>query len=114
MNSTVINNFIFASEGEGVFMNKSEPCWIMDNTIFENVDGIAMIDSNPVVSNNYVFKNKRAGLVSTGNSRAKISYNYFIDHETVGAIVKDTCENILSNNIFRQNKVHLLVDKDAI
>lgn len=54
-------------------MNKSEPCWIMDNTIFENVDGIAMINSSPIISNNYIYKNKRSGLVSTGNSRSKIA-----------------------------------------
>lgn len=114
MNSTIINNFIFASDGEGIFMNKCEPCWIVDNTIFENVDGIAMIDSMPILNNNQVYKNKRAGLVSTGCSKAKVNYNYFVENETVGCIVKDNSENVIRNNIFKGESIHLMVDNDAI
>lgn len=35
-------------------------------------------------------------------------------NETVGCIVKDISENVIRNNIFKGERTHLMVDKDAI
>lgn len=53
-------------------------------------------------------------MVSSGNSRAKVQYNYFIANDTVGCIVKDNSETVIRNNIFKGDKTHLMVDENAI
>jgi len=58
-----------------------------------------MIDSTPIINNNYIFRNKRAGLVTTGESRCRIQLNFFVENKTVGLIVKDNCENDVKHNV---------------
>jgi len=45
---------------------------ILKNKILENTDGIILVDSNPLIEKNNISKNKRAGLILSGNSNPKV------------------------------------------
>jgi F-box protein 11 len=53
----ILNNKIYSSRSEGIFLIECGYCWIKSNRIYDNNDGIIMYDSYPHISENEVNEN---------------------------------------------------------
>lgn len=55
--TVIVNNDIYSSRAEGIFIIESGYCWIRNNRIRDNNDGITMFDSSPHICDNYIHEN---------------------------------------------------------
>ena len=57
----ITNNYISGGRCEGIFVIDGGKTFIFGNKIFENNDGIILVTSIPIITNNYIIHNKRNG-----------------------------------------------------
>ncbi len=55
--TVIFNNDIYSSRAEGIFIIESGFSWIKNNRIHGNNDGVAMFDSSPHLSENFIHEN---------------------------------------------------------
>ena len=73
--TTIIENSIYKGQSEGIFNLEGGTSWIKRNKIYENSDGIVLIDSHPLISMNSIYDNRRSGLTVAGRSQPNVVDN---------------------------------------
>jgi parallel beta-helix repeat protein len=62
-NTTIMENRIKGSKGEGIFMTECCGASILRNDILENNDGIVALSSTAIVNKNFISKNQGNGIL---------------------------------------------------
>ena len=93
-----MDNHLFESASEGLFMYKGGNSIIYGNKIYSNYDGIILNQSFPDIKFNKVNENKENGLVLMRNSDPKIQFNNIKDNFGIGIYVRDISEPEIKDN----------------
>ena len=105
-------NEISRSIAEGIFMAKAErPTLINENIIWENQDGVTLLDSDGKIMNNLIEGNQRWGIQWSGKTNADISKNNIKCNVLIGIMVKKPSNPKISFNILKDNHYQFSVDE---
>lgn len=94
----IYNNHIYSSRSEGIFVIESGFCWIKNNQIYDNNDGLIMFDSSPHITENNIYENQRAGIIISGSSFPRVEKNSIFGNTTSGIIIRDNSTALILNN----------------
>ena len=97
--TTVLNNDIYGSRCEGIFIIDGGFSWIWKNKIHDNSDGIIVADSSPSIYNNFISNNNRCGIILTSSSYPALIENELSNNYTCGLLVKENSYGDFKNNI---------------
>lgn len=109
--TTILNNKIYWSRCEGIFLLQSYKIRIKMNEIYENQIGIVSINSSPICFKNDITKNKTHGILSVKKSNIVINQNTIKENEKVGLFMRDYFMLEASENTIEENKIGLIVEK---
>ena len=109
--TVILNNKIFKSRCEGIFLLQSYKIRIMKNQIYDNQLGILSINSSPICFNNTIKDNKSHGLLCIKKSNIVINQNDILDNRKVGLFLRDYFMLEASENEIKNNKIGLIVEK---
>ena len=101
--TVIIDNKIYKSRCEGIFVIEGGHSWIKKNEIVENNDGIVVLSSQPEINNNKINQNKRAGVIVGGESNPKIHDNEISNNGVVGVNIRDNSSGSFMNNMIKEN-----------
>lgn len=105
-------NEISKSMAEGIFLVKGEGAtFINENVIRENLDGIALCDSNGKITQNLIESNQRWGIQCSGTTVADISKNQIKSNILIGIMVKEPADPKVGFNIVKDNHYQFSVDR---
>lgn len=103
-NTRIINNELYNSRSEGIFIIESRGGLIARNKIYENNDGIIFIKSDNVeVSENDIFKNVRCGILVSDKSNPKLFSNKLLENQFLGLFIRDESGGEYEGNEFSKN-----------
>lgn len=89
INTCIINNKIIGGRCEGIFAIEAGECWIYNNEIKENNDGIVLVTSIPDIRKNIIEKNKNNGVMIIKDSRPKLIENTITLNKNMGLYIRD-------------------------
>ena len=85
----IIENEIYKSRCEGIFVIEGGYSWIKKNEIVKRNDGIDVLFSQPEINNNKINQNKRTGVIVGGESNPQIHDNEISNNGVVGVNIRD-------------------------
>ena len=99
--TVILNNEIRQSRCEGIFVIETGFAWIRKNKIYDNYDGIVMFDATPIIAENSINENQRAGIVACGSSFPKIEKNSIFGNKQSGINFRNTSiADMKKNKVF--------------
>lgn len=111
---TVIKgNRIFQSRNEGIFIIDGKVSVISENEVYENNDGIILINSHPNLSDNTINNNIRSGLFLLEGSSPIVNSNFIRDNQFIGLFIRDKCEGKFNENDIRGNPSQVYLKKEC-
>ncbi len=102
--SRILNNDIYRSRSEGIFMIKGNGGLIARNKVFENNDGICLFLTKDVeISENDIYLNVRSGCLIANNSEPKMYQNQITENKFIGIMFRDSSKGDYKKNIIQKN-----------
>lgn len=111
---TVIKgNKIFQSRNEGIFIIDGKESEISENEIYENNDGVILINSHPKILENTINNNTRSGLFLLEGSSPTVSGNFIRDNQFIGLFIRDECTGKFDSNDIRGNPSQVYLKQEC-
>lgn len=112
--TSIVNNELYRSRSEGVFVIEGKGGLIARNKIFENNDGIVMFETDDVeISENDIFKNVRSGVLVASKSNPKMYSNQVMENRFIGMLFRDDSRGEYKNNIVNKNPTQAYYDNSC-
>lgn len=86
--------------------------WVKRNVIYENTDGIILVNSNPEVSRNNIYSNRRSGIIAAGTSNPNIIENEVHRNGAVGINFRDKSFGEVIKNSTYSNPIQISIITD--
>jgi parallel beta-helix repeat protein len=103
-NTKIINNEIFSSRSEGIFIIEAKGGLVARNKIYKNNDGIIIIKCQDVeISENEVYDNIRCGILISDMSTPKLYSNKIFENNFLGVFIRDHSEGEYEGNELIKN-----------
>ena len=99
---TVIEqNYIVFGRSEGIFMIEGEYAIIIKNRICENMDGILLSSSSPLISDNNIKNNKRCGIIMINSCNPNVIKNSIKNNYACGILMRQNSLGTIEKNKVR-------------
>lgn len=108
--TVIIGNKIFGGSSEGIFVMLCGNCIIYNNHIFENYDGIVVMEATPEISYNEVYDNKNNGIHVLRGSVVTMRVNSVHNNEGIGILMREKAYGEIVDNQAVDNEVDLAVE----
>lgn len=112
--TSIINNELYRSRSEGIFVIEGKGGLIARNKIFENNDGIVMFETKDIeISENDIFKNVRSGVFIGSKSSPKMYSNQIVENLFIGMYFRDDSDGEYKKNIVNKNPTQAYYDNSC-
>ena len=112
--TSIINNELYRSRSEGIFVIEGQGGLIARNKIFENNDGIVMFETKDIeISENDIFKNVRSGVFIGSKSSPKMYSNQIVENLFIGMYFRDDSDGEYKKNIVNKNPTQAYYDNSC-
>ena len=102
--SKILNNDLYRSRSEGIFIIKGNGGLIARNKVFENNDGICLFETKDIeISENDIYLNVRSGCLIASNSEPKMYQNQITENKFIGIMFRDSSKGDYKKNIIQKN-----------
>ena len=102
--SKILNNDLYRSRSEGIFIIKGNGGLIARNKVFENNDGICLFETKDIeISENDIYLNVRSGCLIASNSEPKMYQNQITENKFIGVMFRDGSKGDYKKNIIQKN-----------
>lgn len=110
-NTTIMENRIKGSKGEGIFMAECCGASVLRNDVLDNNDGIVAHSSNAIINRNFISKNKGNGILLLKNAKVELCQNFISQNEAVGLYFRDKSYGTIESNIIDGNEIDVNLEK---
>ena len=110
---SIKENNIFKGRCEGIFILDGGTSKISKNVIYENTDGVVLVNSTPVVSKNNIYANRRAGVIAAGSSEPCIIENEVHKNGAVGINFRNKSSGEILRNSAHSNPIQVSITTEA-
>ena len=86
---------------------------ISENEIYENNDGIILINSHPTIFENTINNNTRSGLFLLEGSSPTVNGNFIRDNQFIGIFIRDDCNGKFDSNDIRGNPSQVYLKQEC-
>ena len=112
--TSIVNNELYRSRSEGIYIIEGKGGLIARNKIFENNDGIVMFETKDVeISENDIFKNVRSGVMVASKSTPKMFHNQIVENKFIGMLFRDDSRGEYRDNIVNKNPTQAYYDNSC-
>lgn len=109
-----MDNHLFESASEGLFVYKGGNSVIYGNKIYSNYDGIILNQSFPDIKFNKVSDSKENGVILMRDSDPQLQFNDVRDNRGIGVYVRDISEPEIRENQIMFNQIDFASENIAI
>lgn len=110
----IVDNEVFRGRSEGIFCIDGEGGLIARNKVFENNDGIVLMNAQKIeVSENDVYQNIRCGIFVGSKSTPKMDQNQVKENKFIGMYFIGGSKGSYHNNIIEKNPTQCYYDNSC-
>ena len=109
-----MDNHLFESASEGLFIYKGGNSVIYGNKIYSNYDGIILNQSFSDIKFNKISDNKENGIMLIRDSDPQLQFNDIRDNKGIGVFVRDISEPDMKDNNVVFNQIDFASDNVSI
>ena len=109
-NTVIIGNMIFSSSSEGIFLMLSGRCIVYNNKIYDNYNGIVVMEATPDISYNEIYGNKNNGILVLRASELVMRFNSIHGNQGVGLLLREKSRGEIERNDSVDNELDLAIE----
>ena len=114
-NTRIIENEIYNSRNEGIYVVDADGGEIGNNKIYNNNEGMILIRCRDVfIYCNEFYKNMRTAILLSDQSTATLLKNEIYENYFIGLLVRDQSEGRFKDNLIRQNVIQFYLSKECL
>ena len=114
-NTRILENEIYNSRNEGIYIVDAEGGEIGNNKIYNNNEGMILIRCKDVfIYCNEIYKNMRTAILLSDQSTATLLKNEIYENYFIGLLVRDSSQGRFKDNLIRQNVIQFYLSKDCL
>ena len=114
-NTRIIENEIYNSRNEGIYIVDAEGGEIGNNKIYNNNDGMILIRcKNVFIYCNEIYKNMRTAILLSDQSTTILLKNEIYENYFIGLLIRDSSQGRFKDNLIRQNVIQFYLSKDCL
>ena len=107
-------NQIYSSRCEGIFCFRvNEGATIRNNEVYDNNDGIVLMNSSVTITENTIFANARSGVLVGKNCFPILVNNKIIDNKFLGIYYQEKVQGEIKDNELTENISQVYLAKDS-
>ena len=114
-NTRIIENEIYNSRNEGIYVVEATGGEIGNNKIYNNNDGMILIRcQDTYIYCNEIYKNMRTAILLSDQSTAILLKNEIYENYFIGLMIRDSSIGRFKDNLIRQNVIQFYLSKECL
>lgn len=111
----IIENEIYNSRNEGIYIVDADGGEIGNNKIYNNNEGLILIRCKDIfIYCNEIYKNMRTAILLSDKSTATLLKNEIYENSFIGLLVRDKSQGRFKDNLLRQNVIQYYLSKECL
>ena len=111
----ILENEIYNSRNEGIYIVDADGGEIGNNKIYNNNEGLILIRCKDIfIYNNEIYKNMRTAILLSDKSTATLLKNEIYENYFIGLLIRDSSQGRFKDNVLRQNVIQYYLSKECL